>query len=109
MTRVESRVSPALFYVRPIEVRVAGADKCCFRIRIDSVAPGVSHLELKPSTHSLFPLYLKPVVITPGAIPDDQVSGKETVGTPLVSAREPDADLIDSDGDSDWTLRCNGN
>src|SRR5437867_1293813 len=81
-----------------VEVRVTGADKCCFRIGIDGVAPSVGHLELKTTTHSLFPLCLKAVVITPGAIPDQQVGGKETVGTPLVSAWESDADLVDSDG-----------
>src|SRR6185503_4166309 len=49
MTRIKSRVRPALFYVRPVKVRITGADKCCFRIRIDSMTPGVSHLELKPA------------------------------------------------------------
>src|SRR2546430_2219831 len=109
MARIESRVGTSLFDVRPIEVRVAGADKCCFRIRIDGVAPGVSHLELKTTTHSLFPFGLKPVVITPGAIPDQQVGRKEAVGTPLVSARQSDADLVDADGHRHRTLRGSGN
>src|SRR5437879_3855067 len=109
MARIESRVRTSLFYVRPVEVRITGADECCFRIRIDSVAPGVGHLELKPSTNSLFPLCLKAVVIGPDAVPDQQVSGKETVGTPLVSSWESDADLVDSDGNSHRALRCSGN
>src|SRR5947207_2813621 len=109
MARIESRVGTSLFDVRPIEVRVTGADKCRFRIRIDGVAPGVSHLELKTTTHSLFPFGLKPVVVAPGAISDQQVGGKETVGSPLVGAWESDADLVDADGHSHRTLRGSGN